>query len=174
MEHSKKTRFDSDGNPYQIVGALDKAAAFIIDSVIMLALSVAIVVLLMFVQFDMTMELSESELSRLAGQMTIAFPLISFIYFFASWVKFSKTPGLKMIGGVIVDETSQRKPEIWQFIVRYAGYYLFMLPYYFGYLAFAWALFDERKQAMHDKFAKTLTIRYEKQQSQSLTEDETA
>ena len=163
MEHSKKTRFASDGKPYQIVGALDRAAAFVIDGIANVVLSFAIAALLWTVQFGFSMELSEADKNRLAIQLAVTFPLTGFLYFLGCWVAFSRTLGLKMIGGVIVDETTQRKPKLWQFIVRYLGYYMFLLPYYLGYLAFAWALIDERKQAMHDKFARTLTIRYEKQ-----------
>lgn len=72
------------------------------------------------------------------------------------WIRFSKTPGKMAIGATIVDARTGGKPGTGQFLIRYIGYFVSALPLCLGYI---WAGFDARKQAWHDKMARTVVVR---------------
>lgn len=55
----------------------------------------------------------------------------------------------------IVDAKTGGVPSTGQFIVRYLGYYIAMLPLFLGIF---WVGIDKRKQGWHDKIAGTLVI----------------
>ncbi len=81
------------------------------------------------------------------------FPAIAVIIF---WMYKSATPG-KMLARVrIIDEKTGGKPTTGQFIIRYIGYYVSMIPLLLGII---WVGFDKRKQGWHDKLAGTLVIK---------------
>lgn len=72
------------------------------------------------------------------------------------WIICSATPG-KMAGSArIADAKTGGKPKPRQFLLRYLGYYLSLLPLGVGFL---WVAFDSRKQGWHDKLAGTVVIR---------------
>jgi len=81
------------------------------------------------------------------------FPVAAVIVF---WIYKSATPGKMATGLTIVDAKTGGKPTTRQFIVRYLGYYVSMLPLFLGFL---WVAFDKRKQGWHDKLAGTVVIR---------------
>jgi uncharacterized RDD family membrane protein YckC len=72
------------------------------------------------------------------------------------WVKLSTTPGKMAIGATIVDARTGGKPTSTQFLIRYIGYYVSMLPLFLGFI---WVGFDARKQGWHDKMAGTVVVR---------------
>jgi uncharacterized RDD family membrane protein YckC len=72
------------------------------------------------------------------------------------WVFKSATPGKLLTHISIVDAKTGGKPSTGQFIGRYLGYYVSMLPLFLG---FFWVAFDKRKQGWHDKLAGTVVIR---------------
>ncbi|NOY67012.1 MAG: RDD family protein [Gammaproteobacteria bacterium] len=72
------------------------------------------------------------------------------------WVYKSATPGKMLTGLVIVDAKSGNKPSTGQFIVRYLGYYVSMIPLFLGLI---WVGIDKRKQGWHDKLAGTVVIK---------------
>lgn len=74
----------------------------------------------------------------------------------AFWIARQATPGKMAIGASIVDARTGGKPEAWQMIVRYLGYYVSMMPFFLGIL---WVAFDSRKQGWHDKMAGTVVVR---------------
>ncbi|PCJ43200.1 MAG: RDD family protein [Moraxellaceae bacterium] len=71
------------------------------------------------------------------------------------WMYKSATPGKMVVKAVIVNAADLQRPSKGQLILRYVGYYVSLLV--FG-LGFIWAAFDPKKQAWHDKIAKTLVI----------------
>jgi uncharacterized RDD family membrane protein YckC len=71
------------------------------------------------------------------------------------WIYRSATPGKIWLKARIVDEDSLGKPQAWQWIVRYLGYYVSMLVLFVGFFWIAW---DPRKQGFHDKLARTVVI----------------
>lgn len=72
------------------------------------------------------------------------------------WIARQATPGKMAIGARIVDATTGGKPSTKQFLIRYIGYYVAMLPLFLGFL---WVAFDPRKQGWHDKMANTVVVR---------------
>jgi uncharacterized RDD family membrane protein YckC len=80
-------------------------------------------------------------------------PAIAVIIF---WIYKSATPGKMITGLTIVDAKTGGKPSTGQFIGRYLGYYVSMIPLFLGII---WVGIDKRKQGWHDKLAGTVVIR---------------
>ena len=80
-------------------------------------------------------------------------PAIAIIIF---WIYRSATPGKMVLGLTIVDAQTGGKPSTGQFIGRYLGYYVSMIPLFLGFI---WVGIDKRKQGWHDKLAGTVVIR---------------
>ena len=80
-------------------------------------------------------------------------PAIAVIIF---WVYKSATPGKMVMNLTIVDAKTGGKPSISQFVIRYLGYYVAILPLFLGII---WVGIDRRKQGWHDKLAGTVVIR---------------
>jgi uncharacterized RDD family membrane protein YckC len=72
------------------------------------------------------------------------------------WVYKSATPGKMVTKLTIVDANTGEKPSTGQFVIRYIGYYLAMLPLFLGII---WVGIDKRKQGLHDKLAGTVVLR---------------
>jgi len=76
-----------------------------------------------------------------------------------SWVYKSATPGKMATRLTIVDAKTGGKPSTGQFIGRYLGYYVSMIPLFLGII---WVGIDKRKQGWHDKLAGTVVLRSNK------------
>lgn len=71
------------------------------------------------------------------------------------WTWRQATPGKMAIKSKIVDAITGGKPTLKQWILRYIGYYVSLIPFGLGYF---WVAFDKRKQGWHDKIAGTLVV----------------
>lgn len=80
------------------------------------------------------------------------FPAVAIIAF---WVYRSATPGKMALRLTIVDADTGEKPTTGQFVLRYLGYFVSMIPFMLGLI---WVGIDERKQGFHDKIARTVVI----------------
>ena len=80
-------------------------------------------------------------------------PAVAVVLF---WVYKSATPGKMATKLTIVDANTGAKPSTGQFVVRYLGYYISMLPFLLGII---WVGIDKRKQGWHDKLAGTVVLR---------------
>ena len=80
-------------------------------------------------------------------------PAVAVILF---WLARQATPGKMAIKARIVDAKTGATPTTAQFVIRYLGYYVAMLPLFIGIL---WVAFDPRKQGWHDKMAGTVVVR---------------
>lgn len=80
-------------------------------------------------------------------------PAIAVIVF---WMYKSATPGKMATQLTIIDAKTGTKPSSGQFIVRYLGYYVSMIPLFLGII---WVGIDKRKQGWHDKLAGTVVIK---------------
>ena len=80
-------------------------------------------------------------------------PPIAVIIF---WVYKSATLGKMATKLTIVDAKTGGKPSTGQFVGRYLGYYVSMLPLFLGII---WVGIDKRKQGWHDKLAGTVVIK---------------
>jgi uncharacterized RDD family membrane protein YckC len=73
----------------------------------------------------------------------------------AFWVFKGATPGKMVIKAEVVDAQTRATPDFWQALTRYVGFFVSVTPLFLG---FAWVAFDARKQAWHDKMARTVVI----------------
>jgi len=80
-------------------------------------------------------------------------PAIAVIAF---WMQKQATPGKMALSLRILDAETGNKPSPGQFVGRYFGYLVAMLPLFLGLL---WIAFDKRKQGWHDKLAGTVVVK---------------
>jgi uncharacterized RDD family membrane protein YckC len=102
--------------------------------------------------------MAEAMTSALPGflRASALFQVGGLLYIAGSWLAFSRTPGMALLGLRIVREEDGGRLTPARVAVRYGGYLLSALPLLLG---FAWAFFDSRKQAWHDKLAGTVVVR---------------
>jgi uncharacterized RDD family membrane protein YckC len=102
---------------------------------------------------------SEERSSTVAGPAEIwigwVLPAIVVIVF---WMRKQATPGKMVLSLRILDADSGKKPSAGQFVGRYLGYLVSMLPLFLGLI---WVAFDKRKQGWHDKLAGTVVVKTE-------------
>lgn len=127
-----------------------RCAAAAIDTVLLL------VILLPLLVWIYGLEYFESQ-SVLRGPMdfliSYVFPTIAVILF---WRYRAATPGKMLLRLHIVDARTGGKPNTPQCVLRYFAYLVSSIPFGLGFL---WIAFDRRKQAWHDKLAKTIVVR---------------
>jgi len=140
----------------EYVGFWARVGASLIDTLI--ALVVLAIIGKIFglkpvdIQGDMDSVLAGSQF----GSAEFLQHLGSAIVIVACWLKFAATPGKRVIGAEVVDAKTLGPLRPGQAILRYACYYLSLIPLCLG---FFWVGFDPRKQGWHDKIAGTLVIK---------------
>ena len=140
---------DNDPAPPRYVGFWVRVAASVIDSVLLALLLVPVIFLTLGDQ------VIENE-GQLEGWSNVLFNyLLPLAIIMVFWFYRSATPGKIIFKARIVDEDSLGKPDPWQWIVRYLGYYVSLLVLGIGFLWVAW---DPRKQGFHDKLARTVVV----------------
>jgi len=72
------------------------------------------------------------------------------------WLYRQATPGKMAVSARVVDARTGRALTLGQSLLRYAGYFVALLPVGLGIL---WVAFDARKQGWHDKLAKSVVVR---------------
>lgn len=72
------------------------------------------------------------------------------------WTLWQATPGKMMIRMRIVDAETGANPTFGQYVFRYVGYFVALLPFGLGFL---WVFFDARKRGLHDIIAGTMVAR---------------
>lgn len=75
--------------------------------------------------------------------------------FVSFWVFKGATPGKMLFKAEVVDAQTRATPDFWQALTRYVGFFVSVTPLLLG---FVWVAFDARKQAWHDKMARTVVI----------------
>ena len=138
----------AEGAP-RYVGFWVRVLASVIDSILM----VLVVLPFAFALFGDDLIKNQGQLEGWANILfNYLLPLVVILLF---WFYKSATPGKMLLRAKIVDEDSLGKPQAWQWVVRYFGYYISMLVLGLGFLWVAW---DPRKQGFHDKLARTVVI----------------
>lgn len=74
----------------------------------------------------------------------------------AFWSSQGATPGKMAIGAKILDASTGEAPSLGQYIVRYLGYFLSIIPLGLGLFLVG---FDRKKQGWHDMLAGTVVVR---------------
>ena len=84
------------------------------------------------------------------------------LYIAGSWLAFSRSPAMALLGLHIVREEDGGRLGLGRVMVRYGGYLLSAVPLLIGFI---WAIFDSRNQAWHDKLAGTVVVRRVQEQA---------
>ena len=79
--------------------------------------------------------------------------VIAFSYHVGLWLLAGQTPG-KQVMGLRIVRTDGRRLTFWSATIRWLGYAISAILF-LGYL---WVLVDNKRQAFHDKLARTLVI----------------
>lgn len=80
-------------------------------------------------------------------------PAVAVVWF---WTKRQATPGKMVLSLRVVDAASGQALSLPQSIGRYLAYFVSVMPLGLGLI---WVAFDRRKQAWHDKLARTVVVR---------------
>ena len=137
----------------QFAGFWIRAVAAIIDTVLMALVVAPILVVVYGPEQLQAMAYSGHGGGMVAALFNYVVPALVIIAF---WIYRSATPGKMLLKLEIVDAKTGEKPSTGQFIGRYLGYYVSILPLLLGLI---WVAFDRRKQGFHDKLAGTVVIR---------------
>jgi uncharacterized RDD family membrane protein YckC len=131
-------------------GFWQRAAAFLIDWLIVIVIVVPVMVLGFGVQ-QVSLDPAGHSWDLLAF-VAIAVAVIGF------WRYCGATPGKIALGVRIVDAATGEPPGTLRLVVRFFAYFVSALPLVLGFL---WAALDRRKQGWHDKIARTIVINSE-------------
>jgi uncharacterized RDD family membrane protein YckC len=131
-------------------GFWQRAAAFLIDWLIVIVIVVPVMVLGFGVQ-QVSLDPAGHSWDLLAF-VAIAVAVIGF------WRYCGATPGKIALGVRIVDAATGEPPSTVRLVVRFFAYFVSALPLVLGFL---WAALDRRKQGWHDKIARTIVINSE-------------
>jgi uncharacterized RDD family membrane protein YckC len=131
-------------------GFWQRAAAFVIDSLIAIVILVPVMVVV-FGMREISLDPAEHSWDLLA-LLAIAVAVIGF------WRYCGATPGKLALAVKIVDAATGQPPTTGRLVVRFLGYFVSALPLYLGFL---WVAVDRRKQGWHDKIAGTVVINSE-------------
>ena len=131
-------------------GFWQRAAAFVIDALLVTVIVVPVMVL-GFGMRRVSLDPAEHSWDLLA-LLGIALVVVGF------WRYCGATPGKIALGIRIVDAKSGAAPSSLRLVLRFVGYFLSAFPLYLGFL---WIAVDRRKQGWHDKIARTVVINSE-------------
>ena len=138
------------GQNQEYAGFWIRVGASLIDTILILIIALPILT----IEYGISYWLSESFVQGFWDLLfSYLLPAMVVIIF---WVYKSATPGKMAMKLTIVDAKTGRRPSVSQFIIRYLGYYVAMLPLFLGII---WVGIDRRKQGWHDKLAGTVVLR---------------
>lgn len=141
-----------EGNEFEYVGFWVRVGAAIVDSLIIMVITVPL--LLSIYGSDYWFD-PEAPFISGPGEFLISwvFPAVATILF---WLYKRATPGKMVVSAQVVDATTGDTLTVGQSIGRYLAYFLATLPLCLGII---WVAFDPRKQGWHDKLAGTVVVR---------------
>ena len=139
----------------QYAGFWRRLVAIFLDAILYIILSAPFMYLLIGHEYFYWLAGNEARLNNISAIPFILHKLTFFITVFVFWNAMSTTPGKLLMGCHIVDAETLQPVSRKQALIRLAGYFISALPLYLG---FVWAARDKRKQALHDKLAKTLVL----------------
>jgi uncharacterized RDD family membrane protein YckC len=131
------------------VGFWARLAAFAIDTLLLLSISMPILLWTYGLSGMMEPVLVRGPVDLLVSWVG---PIVATLLF---WRYRSATPGKMIIGAVIADAATGSTPSLSQLVVRYFAYLASIAPIMLG---FVWIAFDARKQSFHDKLARTVVV----------------
>ena len=133
---------------YRYAGFLVRLLAMLLDTVIIMVLIALAVMSMMF-----TGLLSLGAVVPTMPGVIMELALV--ILIIVLWTQYGATPGKMAFKMVIVDRETGNLPGVGQSVLRYVGYIVSTIPLFLGYF---WVIWDEKKQAFHDKIAATVVV----------------
>ena len=127
-----------------------RAAAFLIDWLIVIVILVPLLVL----GFGMR----EVSLDPAEHSWDLIVPIAIGVAVVGFWRYCGATPGKIALALRIVDANTGAPPSTLRLIVRFLAYFVSAFPLYLGFL---WIAVDRRKQGWHDKIARTIVVNSE-------------
>jgi uncharacterized RDD family membrane protein YckC len=137
-------------NDQEYAGFWIRVGASLIDTVLILIIIIPILMVIYGESYWLSTSFIQGFWDLLLNYILPAIAVIIF------WIYKSATPGKIALRLTIVDAKTGGKPSTGQFIGRYLGYYVSMLPFFLGLI---WVGIDKRKQGFHDKLAGTVVVR---------------
>ena len=151
MENSSSSSPEApEKKPAEYVGFWKRFVAFLIDTLIVLVVTVPLVLAIYGRSYG------ERSGGVFAGfwdfMIQVVLPAVAVIVF---WRYRGATPGKMAISARIVDAQTLAAPSTGRLVTRYFAYIVSMLP---AGLGFIWIGIDRRKQGFHDKIAGTVVV----------------
>jgi uncharacterized RDD family membrane protein YckC len=137
------------GDVNKYTGFWPRVGASLIDTIIILAITYPILISIYGWEYFEGTDIFAGFADFI---LSFVFPMIAVIVY---WLYRQATPGKIAISARIVDAKTGGKPSLQQYITRYVGYVLAVLPLGLGIFWVAW---DKKKQGWHDKLAGTVVI----------------
>ena len=165
----KRTTIPPDSLRGYYAGFVTRYVAFLIDVLLIAAVSFILVsvaqVTLAFFGLDQLLAQLKETLGLGAQReavsaamrwfLTLAASLLVFgLYSIISWLLVGKTVGKALMGLRVLGDDG-RRIKVKGAVIRALGYYVSALALLLGFL---WVLVDDRRQAWHDKFARTVVV----------------
>ncbi|RBP51578.1 RDD family protein [Arenicella xantha] len=126
-----------------------RVAATVIDTIILML----VIMPLMFLVYGGDV-LSEGNMSNGFWDVMISYVLPAVAYI-VLWVKIGGTPGKRLLGLRIVNESTLQNLTWGAAIIRYIGYFVSMFLLFIGYI---WVAFDKKKKGLHDYMGSSIVI----------------
>ena len=136
-------------NDLTYVGFWKRTVAVLVDAFLIILVTLPILIWAYGFEYLNNEHMEKGSLDFIINYV---FPTIAVILL---WKYYQATPGKMIFKATIVDAKTGGKPTLKQWIIRYLGYFVSLLPFGLGYF---WVAFDKKKQSFHDKLAKTLVI----------------
>lgn len=136
-------------NDLKYVGFWKRTVAVLVDTFLIILVTLPILIWVYGIEYLNNEHMEKGSLYFIINYI---FPTIAVILL---WKYYQATPGKMIFKATIVDAKTGGKPTLKQWIIRYLGYFVSLLPFGLGYF---WVAFDKKKQSFHDKLAKTLVI----------------
>ena len=133
----------------EYTGFWARVGASLIDTLILMAIITPTMVAIYGWGYFQSTQLSQGSAHLF---MNWVFPIIAIIAF---WIYKQATPGKMAIDAKIVDAKTGGKPSVMQYVIRYIGYFISVIPLGLGIL---WVGWDKKKQGWHDKLAGTVVV----------------
>jgi len=149
-------------NDLKYVGFWKRTVAVLVDTFLIILVTLPILIWVYGIEYLNNEHMEKGSFDFIINYI---FPTIAVILL---WKYYQATPGKMIFKATIVDAKTGGKPTLKQWIIRYLGYFVSLLPFGLGYF---WVAFDKKKQSFHDKLANTLVIQPKVIESESVKID---
>ena len=136
-------------NDFKYVGFWKRTVAVLVDTFLIILVTLPILIWVYGIEYLNNEHMEKGSFDFIINYV---FPTIAVILL---WKYYQATPGKMIFKATIVDIKTGGKPTLKQWIIRYLGYFVSLLPFGLGYF---WVAFDKKKQGFHDKLANTVVV----------------